>query len=475
MSAPAPASPIPAADILAREAAPAAARPSFWARAARAGSRAGALRVLATPRAAAAAVAGAGVLVFTVASVAQPTSGKQPAALPAAPAPAAAGGGGWPKFAPLGTEPYHPPASPSPTASSTGPKAKPKPGASADTTPGASALAGNGIPKVALNAYRVAAGRMATVQPGCKIDWALLAAIGRVESNHGRFGGAELLQDGSSTQKIVGPALNGHGTKKISAPANGAELAGDTVYAHALGPMQFIPSTWAIYGADGNGDGVADVFNINDAALAAARYLCAAGGDLTVHANVVRAVMAYNQSASYNASVLALADAYRHGISITGIPIGDTSSPLKPVKVVGAPPPANPGGPTAVDPADPTSSPKPSGSTAPKPSKSAGSAPTPTTAKGSTTASNPNPNPTSGGGGSKTTSSAPAAPSGTTSSSTSSSSKPDPTPTPTPTSTTSTPDPDPTTSTPDPTPTPTPTKTKTCKVWLIPNKTCLIP
>ena len=44
--------------------------------------------------------------------------------------------------------------------------------------------------------------------------------------------------------------------------------------------MQFIPSTWALYGADGNGDGVADPFNIFDAAAAAAHYLCRAGGNL---------------------------------------------------------------------------------------------------------------------------------------------------------------------------------------------------
>ena len=45
--------------------------------------------------------------------------------------------------------------------------------------------------------------------------------------------------------------------------------------------MQFIPSTWMIYGADGNGDGIKDPFNIFDAALAAANYLCDAGGDLS--------------------------------------------------------------------------------------------------------------------------------------------------------------------------------------------------
>ena len=77
----------------------------------------------------------------------------------------------------------------------------------------------------------------------------------------------------------------------IAAPPNGYALDGDAKYTHALGPMQFIPQTWASYGVDANGDGKADIFNINDAALGAARYLCAAGGDLRTESGRVRAVL----------------------------------------------------------------------------------------------------------------------------------------------------------------------------------------
>ncbi|HET8584062.1 MAG TPA: lytic transglycosylase domain-containing protein, partial [Jatrophihabitans sp.] len=210
-----------------------------------------------------------------------------------------------------------------------------------------SALAANGIPVVALNAYRVAAARMDNADPGCGIDWALLAGIGREESDHGQFGGAVLHADGVSTPKIIGPALDGIHYDYIPAPPNGPALDGDAKYAHALGPMQFIPSTWAIYGTDGNGDGKADIFNIYDAALSAARYLCAAGGNLRVPANQVRAVLAYNHSDQYVAQVLALAAAYRQGIPITGIPVGITTGALPKVRHTGTPPPANPGAPTA--------------------------------------------------------------------------------------------------------------------------------
>jgi membrane-bound lytic murein transglycosylase B len=275
-----------------------------------------------------------------------------------------------------------------------------------------SGLAANGIPQVALNAYRVAAARMGSVAPFCGIDWALLAGIGREESDHGQFGGAVLHADGVSTPMIIGPALDGIHWDYIPAPANGRALDGDAKYAHALGPMQFIPQTWAIYGTDGNGDGAADVFNINDAALGAARYLCAAGGNLHTQAGQTQAVLAYNHSDQYLAQVLALADAYRRGISITGIPVGITTGPLPTITNTGYIPPANPGAPTAVQKhkhkkkrATPKSSSSASGSRTPTrtagsgtktsaaPSGSSTASPTPTK---SGTGATPTPSPTCG-------------------------------------------------------------------------------
>ncbi len=249
-------------------------------------------------------------------------------------------------------------------------------------------LASGGIPVVALAAYQYAALRYATVAPGCGVHWTLLAAIGRVESDHGRFGGASLAADGSSTPHIIGPALNGVGTALIPATPFGVTLDADPVYDHAVGPMQFIPSTWLLYGIPASGHPTADPFNIGDAALTAARYLCAAGGDLTTAAGQQQAVFAYNHSDSYVATVLALETAYANGNPLLAAPApGAASSEPSSAPML---PPANAGAPPALTsaPAAPTPTPTtatPSGPTSATPtptpvttSTAANCAPTPT-------------------------------------------------------------------------------------------------
>jgi hypothetical protein len=167
----------------------------------------------------------------------------------------------------------------------------------------------NGIPAVALAAYRRAAVAVDRAQPSCHLGWTLLAGIGRVESDHGQFGGARLLSDGLSTIPVIGPPLNGSGTALIRDTDNG-RLDGDPKFDHAVGPMQFIPSTWAVWASDGDHDGQANPFDIDDATLAAARYLCASGGNLSTHAGQVRAVLSYNHSMGYVHLVLAYAALY---------------------------------------------------------------------------------------------------------------------------------------------------------------------
>jgi peptidoglycan hydrolase CwlO-like protein len=100
-------------------------------------------------------------------------------------------------------------------------------------------------------------------------DWYILSALGKVESSHGQNPG--------------------------------------TSYAGAMGPMQFMPSTWETSGVDGNGDGVANVMDPEDAIPAAARYLEAGGAPQDWY----RALYSYNHADWYVKKVLAVAEAYR--------------------------------------------------------------------------------------------------------------------------------------------------------------------
>jgi membrane-bound lytic murein transglycosylase B len=167
-----------------------------------------------------------------------------------------------------------------------------------------------GIPVPALRAYGNAELAMRSTEPHCHLGWATLAGIGRVESDHGRFGGAHLLANGEESQPVVGVPLNGTGGVRDIPDSDGGKFDGDPRFDHAVGPMQFLPSTWAGYGADAMGTGRPDPENINDAALAAAQYLCVGGRDLGTPAGWWSGLLSYNDSDQYGQKVFGLADTY---------------------------------------------------------------------------------------------------------------------------------------------------------------------
>lgn len=167
-----------------------------------------------------------------------------------------------------------------------------------------------GIPVPALRAYGNAELAMRATEPHCHLSWATLAGIGRVESDHGRFGGAHLLANGEESQPVVGVPLNGTGGVRDIPDSDGGRFDGDPDVDRAVGPMQFLPSTWAGYGADALGTGHPDPENVDDAALAAARYLCVGGRDMGTPAGWWSGLLSYNDSDSYGQKVFGLADAY---------------------------------------------------------------------------------------------------------------------------------------------------------------------
>lgn len=160
-----------------------------------------------------------------------------------------------------------------------------------------------GIPAVALDAYRRAEAETARSNEKCHLSWAMVAGIGKVESDHARGGAVD--DQGKTLKPILGPALNGsNGTAALPLSSGN--------WMQAEGPMQFLPSTWQIWGADGNNDGKADPNNIFDSALATGNYLCSAG-DLANGANLKKAILTYNPSQDYLNQVSQWIKTYSNG------------------------------------------------------------------------------------------------------------------------------------------------------------------
>jgi hypothetical protein len=162
----------------------------------------------------------------------------------------------------------------------------------------------------------------------------LLAGIGHVESGQANNGALDAT--GRALTPIIGPALNGTGGFALIRDTDHGVFDGDKVYDHAVGPMQFLPSTWRLVGRDANGDGKADPENINDAALGAAVYLCDGGGDLGTRAGLLGAVYRYNQSWQYVSLVLTWAGIYA-GAFPTTVPVAPVPKPTTPRPTVPAP------------------------------------------------------------------------------------------------------------------------------------------
>ena len=235
-----------------------------------------------------------------------------------------------------------------------------KPGGSADL-PVTTGPAESGIPASVLAAYKKAERTIAGTDAACRLPWQLLAAIGKVESGQAR--GGRVDAQGTTLSPILGPALDGNGFALIKDTDNGA-YDGDRTHDRAVGPMQFIPSTWATWGQDGNGDGRKDPNNVYDAALAAGRYLCAGPRDLSTATDLDRAVLSYNHSDVYLRTVRSWFTYYNRGTH--EVPDGSGVLPTGPTSR--NPGPSRPGGGPSTTPSptpSPSKTPKPGGSRKP--------------------------------------------------------------------------------------------------------------
>jgi membrane-bound lytic murein transglycosylase B len=172
------------------------------------------------------------------------------------------------------------------------------------------------FPLVALDAYYRAADAVASERPSCGVEWWGLAGISRVEGRHGTYGGTSLMPNGDTSKRIIGIQLNGTNSTAVIGDTDGGALDGDPSYDRAVGPMQFIPQTWRRFEADGNDDGTTSPFNLYDATLAAATYLCTASSGLADDPGLRTAYFSYNHSALYVDSVLGYARLYERSIEL---------------------------------------------------------------------------------------------------------------------------------------------------------------
>ncbi|GAA0611615.1 C40 family peptidase [Streptomyces crystallinus] len=168
------------------------------------------------------------------------------------------------------------------------------------------------IPARMLTAYKNAAAKVATYVPRCRgMRWPVLAGIAKVESNHAA--GRSIAANGDIRPRIYGIVLNGSGqggNTTTVADTDGGKWDGTASGERAVGPFQFLPSTWETAGKDANDDGAADPHNADDAALGAAVDLCGRGRDLTQRSQLEAAIWQYNHSRAYVSEVLGWIDQY---------------------------------------------------------------------------------------------------------------------------------------------------------------------
>lgn len=187
------------------------------------------------------------------------------------------------------------------------------------------------IPPRMLTAYKMAASQVDKHVPKCRgMAWPVLAGIAKVESNHAV--GHSISAGGDIRPRIYGVLLNGSGAggnTTTVADTDGGKWDGTATGERAVGPFQFLPSTWEHVGKDANGDGRADPHNADDAALGAAIYLCGDGRDLTQRTQLRAAILQYNHSDAYVDNVLGWIGQYT--AAATGTDLGHASGKAKDV------------------------------------------------------------------------------------------------------------------------------------------------
>ncbi len=257
------------------------------------------------------------------------------------------------------------------------------------TSTGGPALTYSDIPQVALSAYQRASTVIDLADERCHLDWQLLAALGKVASDHGRVDGGALDDEGVARPAVLGPRLTGRdGTRRV-ADTDAGQVDGLLAVDRVVGPMMVLPSTWSVVAVDGDSDGRRDPQDLDDAALGVAVFLCAGPGDLRKPERALEQVGRYHPGAPYARAVMQVrADYTAAGV----LPTVDSLMVKQAGALTGAPVVIDPTGAAAYEPGSTYQSPAPNAPGTPT-TTAAPTSPTadPSTGSNPTTPSTPTP------------------------------------------------------------------------------------
>ena len=166
------------------------------------------------------------------------------------------------------------------------------------------------IPDAALTAYQRSAAVMDEASPGSRLHWTLLAAVGRVLTDHGQRGGHRVDDRGSVRPGIVGRPLRARGGKRVGDTEAGL-LDEDRRFDRPVGPMLLSPADWTVAGVDGDTNGKRNPQDLDDASLALAVLLCHPGEDLRTTKGKRAALRRINNTPGFVRAVLEVDAAYR--------------------------------------------------------------------------------------------------------------------------------------------------------------------
>ncbi|MBB2937350.1 cell wall-associated NlpC family hydrolase [Amycolatopsis bartoniae] len=146
------------------------------------------------------------------------------------------------------------------------------------------------IPERALVGYATGELTLRKEQPDCHLSWVTLAGIGKASSDHGRYGGDSVTGSGALAKALGAVPLQGAAGEAASEPRGG--------------PMQLTQQEWKRAGTKG------DLQDIDDAAVAAGRVLCAGGTNLQAGLGWWKAIANYRDSDLFRQQVLGNAQLY---------------------------------------------------------------------------------------------------------------------------------------------------------------------